>query len=207
MRVRLLKYSLPVVNPGITVPMSAGPLRPAFFRPSAGFTLVELIIVLVVVSVLTVTAIARFQDDSGYNEIVLQKRLLSALRHLQIQAMHDEREVCYRMAFDYTPGAQGFAPTVSRFSSANTGNSCHSTPNFSSPQALRTDPGELSTMKVTMRGYDGRAIVPAHIGFNNFGEPLTDGARCRSLEGCAIWFTGEETVGVCINAEGHIYEC
>ncbi|MBU3020639.1 type II secretion system protein [Aestuariibacter sp. A3R04] len=189
------------------MPLRAGLSRPALFPASSGFTLLELVIVLVIVSALSVTAIARFQSDSGYKEIVLQKRLLSALRHMQLQAMYDERDVCYRMAFDYTPGAQGFAPTVSRFSTASAASSCHSTPNFSSTPALRTDPGELSAMKVTMNGYDGRAVVPAHIGFNTFGEPLTDGARCRSLEGCAIWFTGEDTVGVCINAEGHIYEC
>ena len=68
----------------------------------SGFTLVELVIIIVLLGVLSVVAISRFDDGKGYNEFLLQKRLLSALRHVQMQAMQDTRDgYCHRLNFNY----------------------------------------------------------------------------------------------------------
>ncbi|WP_337841478.1 prepilin-type N-terminal cleavage/methylation domain-containing protein [Rheinheimera sp.] len=54
-----------------------------------GFTLVELIIVVVVLAVLAATAFPRFIGKAGVEEITIQDRLISLLRLSQTQAMQN----------------------------------------------------------------------------------------------------------------------
>ena len=177
-------------------------------KVQSGFTLVELIIIIAILGIISVIAVSRMEDGSGYNEYMLQKRLLSALRHVQMQAMHDTRDgYCYRLNFNYSPGTQNYGPPVANMSQASASQSCANTIDFNAPEYLRTSNGELSGLQVTMSGSDGGAATPMYIGFNNAGRPLTGGALCRSGAGCQFSFTGASTVSVCVNAEGLINEC
>ncbi len=185
-----------------------GHLCPATLRVQSGFTLVELVIIIVLLGVLSVVAISRFDDGKGYNEFLLQKRLLSALRHVQMQAMQDTRDgYCHRLNFNYSPSSLNFGPPVATLASASASASCQSGIDFSAASHLRTDNGEISAMEVTMSGYDGNATAPVYIGFNNVGKPLTPGALCASGSGCRISFAGKSTASVCVNSQGFIYEC
>lgn len=136
-----------------------GHLCPATLRVQSGFTLVELVIIIVLLGVLSVVAISRFDDGKGYNEFLLQKRLLSALRHVQMQAMQDTRDgYCHRLNFNYSPSSLNFGPPVATLASASASASCQSGIDFSAASHLRTDNGEISAMEVTMSGYD--AMLP-----------------------------------------------
>lgn len=52
-----------------------------------GFTLVELIVVLIIIGVLAVSLVPRFFTASGTSEYLYRDQLLSLLRQVQIQAM------------------------------------------------------------------------------------------------------------------------
>lgn len=53
----------------------------------SGFTLIELIVVLVLIGVLAVSVVPRFFDASGTSEYVYRDQVLNLLRRVQMQAM------------------------------------------------------------------------------------------------------------------------
>ena len=68
-----------------------------------GFTLVELIIVIVLVGILAVTAGPRIFGSGGVDQVVTERQLVSLLRLQQQRAMQDVANRCYGVSFS---GAQ-----------------------------------------------------------------------------------------------------
>jgi MSHA pilin protein MshC len=66
-------------------------------RPSRGYTMVELIVVLTVMGVLATVAVPRLMDRRALNERGFQDQLLGALRHARKLATTQGREVCVQM--------------------------------------------------------------------------------------------------------------
>jgi len=60
-------------------------------KPS-GFTLVELVLVIVLIGVLAVTAAPRFFTASGYDQIAARDELIQLLRQAQLQSMNNSTE-------------------------------------------------------------------------------------------------------------------
>ena len=63
-------------------------------REQRGFTLVELIVVLIVVGILAVVAIPRFTGVAAFNTMGFTDRVMSSLRYAQKQAIAKRRNVC-----------------------------------------------------------------------------------------------------------------
>lgn len=58
-------------------------------KPAKGVTLIELLIVVVLLAILSATALPRFSGKAGVEEITIQDRLISLLRLSQAQAMQN----------------------------------------------------------------------------------------------------------------------
>ncbi|RUO23471.1 hypothetical protein CWE08_02165 [Aliidiomarina iranensis] len=72
-----------------------GATPPPKYQRATGFTLVELVIVIVVLGILAVTAAPRIFGDRGVEESTLEPRILSMLRLQQQRAMQDTIQPCY----------------------------------------------------------------------------------------------------------------
>lgn len=67
-------------------------------KPQQGFSLIELIIVIVLIGILAVYIAPRFSDKSGFADYATQDLIISAARLAQQRAMYNHsRNACYRM--------------------------------------------------------------------------------------------------------------
>lgn len=57
-----------------------------------GFTLIELVLVIVLIGVLAVTAAPRFFTASGYDQVAARDQLIQLLRRAQLQTMNNSAE-------------------------------------------------------------------------------------------------------------------
>jgi MSHA pilin protein MshC len=169
-----------------------------------GFTLVELVIVILVLGILSVVVAPRFASTDTYAEFALQQRLQTALRTLQIQSMYDTRAgFCYQLNFA-GGSAAGYGPSTSNYQGANAALSCTSNIDYNTPRYLRSDQDELVANGITLSVLDS-GIPASFISFDNLGRAFTNVGRCTS--GCEITFGGEVTTNVCISAQGFVHEC
>ena len=116
-----------------------------------GFTLIELIVVLVLLAILSVTLAPRFFSAAGTSEYLYQDQLLNLLRRAQIQAMQ-----CTDCS---TP-----AVNITATSALLDGASC-----------ADVDTGRA----LCITGNDAVSLAPAgSISFDNLGRPSCSAASC-----------------------------
>jgi MSHA pilin protein MshC len=176
-------------------------------KKSTGFTLVELIVVIVLISVLSVTAFSRFVGTSGFAEYTYQARLVSALRNMQTRAMHDNRDdYCFQINLITTTATTGaaFGPPILDYVTEDPGTAdatCSSSIDFSHPDYLKTSATEMSSEDVTLSTEPNFSFI----NFDDLGRPKVGSADCSAT--CKITLTGESAVSVCIESEGYIHAC
>lgn len=112
---------------------------------AAGFTLLEQIIVVLIIGILAVFFVPRFQGSSGFTEYTMQSRLISSMRNMQQRAMQDTRTgYCFQVnILPTSTGTPGFGPPSLNYSGAPTP-TCSSAIDYSNPEFLRTDSDELN---------------------------------------------------------------
>lgn len=149
-----------------------------------GFTLVELIVILIIVGVLAVAAIPRFYDRADYDARGFIDATLSALHYAQKSAIAQRREVCVA----FSPGGTTMTLTIAAgFSSVPTG--CAGNP--------LTGPNGTSPYVVTARGATTFAPVPAGFSFMPSG---------RATSGQAISVAGYSDKTITVDAAtGYAY--
>jgi MSHA pilin protein MshC len=174
-------------------------------KAQGGFTLLELIVVMVIIGILAVFAVPRFSGASGYSEYTYQNRLVSVLRNMQIRAMQDSRpSFCHRINFVNTSTQVAFGPASSNYASGNGSGTCASSIDYTSPAYLRTSATEIIEASVLMTAVDGSTTIGT-IDFDSVGSPQTAISNCSA--GCTVTFTGVTTAPVCIESEGFIHAC
>lgn len=192
-----------------------------------GFTLIELILTMLIISALAVYAYPRFFDKSGYSEFTLQARLISALRHMQQRAMQDTRAgFCYQINLDTSTPAFG-PPKLDYSESSVRADTCSLTIEFEqaalNPEFLRTDRDngvhEMSTEGVTLSATArnetaGTSVDINFVGFSALGVPIVDpdlnsAPVISCINTCKITLTGvdSDTASVCIESQGYIHAC
>ncbi|MFT7128764.1 MAG: MSHA pilin protein MshC [Gammaproteobacteria bacterium] len=71
-----------------------------------GFTLVELVTVMILLGILATVVLPKFSSRDGYAEYAVRDQFISAFRYAQQRAMYDHGGTCYRLNID----AAGFGP-------------------------------------------------------------------------------------------------
>jgi MSHA pilin protein MshC len=160
-------------------------------KHSQGFTLVELVTVLIIIGILATYALVKFDGTQGYEAYNYQARLISALRLTQQRAMQQ------------TDSSAGFCHQIvleaKRYGIPDRTN-CAVTSFPSNWQPSKTGDVVASNHQVTFNLYN--KSVPAIIGFDAMGRPTQDCAT----NGCAIEITEPTvTVFVVIEPEGFIH--
>jgi MSHA pilin protein MshC len=170
-----------------------------------GFTLLELIIVIVILGTLTVYALPRFTGTAAYAEYAFQNRLISVLRNMQIRAMQDSRpNFCHRINLINTSSQVAFGAPSGNFANGNQASTCGTSIDFNTPAYLRSSASEIADSDITMSAVDGSSDI-SFIQFDSFGIPQTNASNC--VNGCQIDFTGATEASVCIQAQGYISAC
>ena len=67
-------------------------------KPSIGFTLIELVMVIVIIGALSVTALPKFSDTSVFQSRGFADQVLATLRYAQKTAIAQHRNVCVGLA-------------------------------------------------------------------------------------------------------------
>ncbi|MFC3095278.1 prepilin-type N-terminal cleavage/methylation domain-containing protein [Alteromonas sediminis] len=168
-----------------------------------GFTLLELIIVIILVGVLSVTAASRFQGRGGFDSYALQNQVLSVLRQMQLRAMQDTRPgFCHQINLVTVPAALG--PPTNNYSPGNQAATCNITIGNDTPDYLRVDTQAFEALNASLSAVDGVTPI-SFINFNALGQPRTSANNCSSE--CRITITTQSASSVCVNREGYIRAC
>ncbi|WP_157981157.1 pilus assembly FimT family protein [Aliidiomarina haloalkalitolerans] len=156
-------------------------------KQQQGFTLTELIIVIVVLGILSVFAAPRFFGTSGVDEAALESRVISMLRLQQQRAMQDSASPCFGAVFTAATG---------RVEPYDCGATVDPVRIIELPSALT-----LATISVP-------AGLESAIRFNSLGCPVsvvheTTEQACGSAR-IQLTITGATTRQICIQSQGYI---
>ncbi|RZQ28367.1 type II secretion system protein [Vibrio vulnificus] len=153
-------------------------------RAQAGFTLVELIVVILLISIVSAYAASRYIGTGSFSAYAAQEQAISIIRQLQVYRMQSNTTNSANPNFELTASG-GCLGSSAGCSAAAT------------PQAAesRSDVMRLDGVSVSS------TISP--IRFDLRGNPLqTNGSALNSL---TITFTASgESAAVCINSQGYV---
>ncbi len=153
-----------------------------------GFTLIELIIVIIILGILSVTVAPKFFTAKGFSEYGYRTDVIAKLRLIQIKAMQqtqaipeDDNSYCHSVLLTDTK--------------LGTPDDCDDTPSFDSIW-------EDSATKVKIADQDNVTfssnIMGNSFSFDSMGRPSCDAP-------CKITINGEQNISVQIESEGYIH--
>ena len=163
-----------VSNP---IALSIWPLMLKKNKPAAGFTLVELVVILIVVGVLAIAALPRFFDQNDFYARGFYDETLSILRYGQKTAVAQRRVVC----------ASFTATSVTLRVATNFGGVCDKD---------LTGPNGGTPYQVSARGSVQFSPLPSALSFNPDGS---------ASAGASIQVSGASGVISVIKETGHVY--
>ncbi|MEP4891247.1 MAG: prepilin-type N-terminal cleavage/methylation domain-containing protein [Aliiglaciecola sp.] len=169
-------------------------------KHTKGFTIVELIVVVIILGILAVVVAPRFQGAGGIAEYTYQARLISALRTMQQRAMNDTREnYCFQVNI-FTGSNSSFGPPTLVYNNSAVALSCSTTIDSSEEAAyVVANIDEMAADNVTITSGGGSIL------FNRFGCPNNGSGFCTN--DIEITFQGDAEVSVCIESQGYIHAC
>jgi len=155
-----------------------------------GFTLVELVTVIILIGILSITVVSRFTGTAGYEAVNYRARLISALRLEQQRAMQQTNSTnCHQLVIEST-----------RYGTPDSSN-CTIT-NFPAQWSVDTDStGGIVDSRYHVTFNVNGATSSQRIAFDDMGRPQ---ANCAG--GCLINVVEPgQTATIKIESEGYIH--
>lgn len=150
-----------------------------------GFTLIELVAVMMLIAVMSVTIAPKFFNSTGFEEHTYRDELITKFRAIQVKAMQQTNiDVCHLVSVK--PDSIGLLATINGACGANyAANSTTVTVNSSHQVNFSTTEGINS------------------FSFSSLGKPV----GCIAVTPCEISFSvnGASSLLIKINAQGYIY--
>ena len=159
---------------------------------SQGFTLIELVVVILVLSILAVSAVPKLTGTSQYTEITHRDNTLALLRTVQQRAMQNTQgNTCHRVRFLPLSNTIGLSAQASDETCDSGVIITHDTNDF----LVLT---ELSTYSAL----NSASGTISHIEFDEWGRPAVNSGNCNS--NCQVNFG---SYYLCIESQGYIHVC
>jgi MSHA pilin protein MshC len=140
-------------------------IAPLSRRNSFGFTLVELVVVMLIVAVIAVVALPRLSSNAGFESRTFHDEVIAALQYAQKKAIASRRNVC--VAFT--------ASTVTLTSAAAAGDAAACNLNLTSPSGA-------TPYVITARSQAAFSPTPANFQFDDEGRP-SGGTQVLQVDG------------------------
>lgn len=148
-----------------------------------GFTLIELVIVITLISILAVSAAPKFIAVNKFNAFAYREQMLASLRLMQQQAMQQtDKQRCHQMQIQ----ANQYQPNLS----------CNSSYTLSSK--LQQD---LSFVIPESSAISMLAKPSSTLTFDSWGRV----SECENQ--CVIEFNEQVSARLCIESQGYIHAC
>ncbi|OXX73579.1 prepilin-type N-terminal cleavage/methylation domain-containing protein [Vibrio sp. V03_P4A6T147] len=156
-----------------------------------GFTLIELIVIILLLGILSAYAASRYSGTSGFSSVTTQSEVLASLRLTQNRAMQ-RTDLCNRWLVSNNQ-AQQVSPSVSAGACTTSLPSTLADSSFVDAAA--------NDITLTLTNNDGSHFLD----FDSLGRA----AQCLTAN-CTVTLNNlqsGESRQVCINSEGYIYAC
>ena len=152
-----------------------------------GFTMIELIVVIIILSILAVTVVPKFFNSTGFQEYTYQAEIITKLRSIQLRAMQQtDNSECRRVLV--TTSALGIPEP------------CDSTlPDGWQGENEDTRESGTTNVKVDTNHNVTFAPIDFSFTFDSMGRP-----SCGTS--CSINVTGDNQLTIKIESEGYIHE-
>jgi len=158
-----------------------------------GFTLVELVIVIILMGILAATAIPKLLGQDDFEPQTYRAQLIQLLKTVQQQAMSCDDDC--RAGRDSNPYAcNKVIITTSRYGIPSNCSTTNLPDVFSAPHL------GMSKLEADNTGVQ---LSSGNVTFANDGSASVGGSHCST--GCNIAIIGSETVNIRIEAQGYIH--
>lgn len=176
-------------------------------KTSSGLTLIELLIVLTLLGILSVTALPRFIGKGGAIEETSRDQMISVLRRMQTQAMQQTSAAfCHQLILTQTQlGFPNSLPcdAVTANTQLTSTVDLNSALQFMSPSNSSLN---FSLFNTSVATGGTSQILPFLFQFNALGQATTN-TGAVIVTGLRIEITDAVTYRICIESQGYIHPC
>lgn len=159
---------------------------PATRAKVTGFSLIELIIVILLIGVLAVTLLPRFVGKDGVSEFVARDQIVSLLQTVQIRAMQQTSGGCHSLEL---------SSSILALQAVN--GSCVAGPD----SAFYFQSSPDSNVTLSLISYNGNSVLTSSIlSFDANGRPVLP-----TNSGYRVRISADSVLDICVESQGYIH--